>query len=73
VISFDDSKPKPPGACAGKTDQTSHVSFMFHYPSQLSHLWGRKKIALPWKAVIGRVLPQIIATSQRIAFCRKTS
>jgi hypothetical protein len=38
---------------------------------ELSHLWGPKKLALPWSAVIGRVLPQIIATSQRIAFCRK--
>jgi hypothetical protein len=31
---------------------------------------GSKKTRV---AVDGRVLPQIIATSQRIAFCRKTS
>jgi hypothetical protein len=28
-------------------------------------------IALPWNAVIGRVLPQIIALSQLVAFCGK--
>ena len=72
MISFDDSKPIPPGACAGKTIQTSHVSFMFHYPSQLSHLWGRGPRALSWNAVIRRVLPQIIAMSQVAAFCRKS-
>jgi len=52
----------------------SNVSFMFHYPSELSHWWVGEvagAIALPWNAVIGRVLPQIIALSQLVAFCRK--
>ena len=45
---------------------------MFHYPSQLSHLWGRGPRALPRNAVIRCVLPQIIAMSQVAAFCRKS-
>jgi hypothetical protein len=73
VISFDDSKPTPPGSWAGKTKQTSHVSFMFHYPSQLSHSWGSGTLALSWKAVFYRLLSQIIAVSQLVAFCRKSS
>ena len=30
-------------------------------------------IAFPWNAVIGRILPQIIALSQFVAFCRKAA
>jgi hypothetical protein len=56
VISFDGSKSIPPGACAAKTDETSHVSFMFHYPSQLSHLWGRETVVLPYTAGMRRIL-----------------
>jgi hypothetical protein len=40
---------------------------MFHYPSQLSDLWGRETVVLPWNAVIGRASSQIIATSQVVA------
>jgi hypothetical protein len=47
---------------------------MFHYPSQLSHRGvgeAAGAIALPWNAVIARILPQIIALPQLVAFCRK--
>ena len=57
---------------AYKPKTTNSSDFMFHYPSQLSHLWGRGTLALPWSVVIGRVSSQIIATSQVIGFCRKT-
>ena len=56
-----------------KTNRTSNVSFMFHYPSELPHWWGRGTLALSRNAVIGRVLSQIIAMSQLVAFCRKAS
>jgi hypothetical protein len=55
-----------------KTD-VKRFLYVPHYPSQLSHLWRRRKLALPWNAVIGRVLPQIVATLQRVAFCRESS
>jgi len=47
---------------------------MFHY--HLNCLIGgvgekAGGIASPWNAVIGRILPQIIALSQLVAFCRK--
>jgi hypothetical protein len=47
---------------------------MFHYHRNCL-IWGvgeaARAIALPWNAVIGRILPQIIALSQFVAFCRK--
>ena len=48
----------------------SHVSFMFHYPSELSHWWGRRGRGSNRVAVERRDWPCFAANHRIVATCR---